>query len=166
MFKWPDIPPLQRRVVAVHPSKSKKVQLIEQVKILPFNGGLAWFPIRNLTKSLVALEESMANAEKALEVLKAQVKHETDYINKELDRIGFYAETSLVKDPATGEFKIVDIRQLVDFRLGGERKVVGSDKKPAVRKQSFGNLLIETKRPSNNSNQNKNQNNNNNQKNH
>lgn len=164
-MKWPQFPPLQRRVVAVHPSKSKKVQLIEQVKILPFDGGLAWFPVRNLTKSLVALEEALSSAEKQLEDLKSRVTNETKYINKELDRIGFYADTSLVKDPVTGDFKMIDVRALVDFRLGNERHVVGSDKKAGVRKESFVGLLIETRRPSNNNNNQKNANQNNNQKN-
>lgn len=165
-MKWPQFPPLQRRVVAVHPSKSKKVQLIEQVKILPFDGGLAWFPVRNLTKSLVALEEALSSAEKRLEDLKSCVTNETKYINKELDRIGFYADTSLVKDPVTGEFKMLDVRALVDFRLGNERHVVGSDKKAGVRKEVFAGLLIETRRQSNNNNNQKNNNNqNNNQKN-
>lgn len=163
-MKWPQFPPLRRRVVAVHPSKSKKVQLIEQVKILPFEGGLAWFPVRNLTKSLVALEESLSSAEKRLEDLKSMVDNETKYINKELDRIGFYADTTLMKDPVTGEFNIVDVRALVDFRLGNARDVVGSNKKPSIRKETFAGLLIETRRPSSNSNQ-KNNNQNNNQKN-
>lgn len=147
-MKWPQLPPLRRRVVAMHPSKSKQVQLFEQICILPVGGGL-WFPVRNLTKQLVELEERLALTQKSLENLKASVKNEKEYINDEMKRIGFYADTTLVKDPDTGEFKIVDVHQLIEFRLGN-RAVVGGDKAtPKIRKETFGNLLVETRRPSN-----------------
>lgn len=146
-MKWPQLPPLRRRVVAMHPSKSKQVQLFEQICILPVGGGL-WFPVRNLTKQLVELEERLALTQKSLENLKASVKNEKDYINDEMKRIGFYADTTLVKDPDTGEFKIVDVHQLIEFRLGN-RAVVGGDRAtPKIRKETFGNLLVETRRPS------------------
>lgn len=155
-MKWPQLPPLRRRVVAMHPSKSKQVQLFEQICILPIGGGL-WFPVRNLTKQLVELEERLALTQKSLENLKASVKNEKDYINDEMKRIGFYADTTLVKDPDSGEFKIVDVHQLIEFRLGNNRAVVGGDKAtPKIRKETFGNLLVETRRP-NNGSQNQNQ---------
>lgn len=137
--------PLQRRVVAKQ-STSGKAVLLEQINILPVGGGL-WFSVRNLTKNLERYEEQHAAVAKSLTRVKASLRSEIEYINQEMERIGFYAEAALVKDPDTGEFKIVDFRQLIAFRLGESRKVTASDK-PKRRKETFGNLLVETRKPS------------------
>lgn len=142
-------PPMARRIVAQRSAKSNVVSLIEQVCILPVGGGL-WFPIRNLTRTLSKLEGSLSAAEKQLDRIKNSLEEETAYINKEIERIGFYTDAALVKDPTTGEFKIVDFRTLVDFRLGNKRKVTASSK-PKTRKEVYSNLLIETRKPKDNS---------------
>lgn len=154
------LPPLARRIVAFRSVKSKQISLIEQVCILPIGGGL-WFPVRNLTKSLEALEKRFSEVAKVLKSTKDSLEAETEYINKEIDRIGFYTETTLLKDPATGEYRIVDMKELVDFRLGKDRKVV-ANAKPKSRKEVFGNLLIETRKPSSGNQQSKKKKNSNN----
>lgn len=139
------LPPLSRRIVTYASAKTKKISLIEQVCILPIGGGL-WFPVRNLTKSLESLEKGFAVASKHLENLTDGIKAETEYINKEIERIGFFAESTLVKDPVTGEYHIVDLRTLIDFRLKGKKVV--ANPRPKSRKEVFGNLLVETRKPS------------------
>lgn len=146
MFSFP---PLARRIVAQRIVKTNSVVLIEQVCILPIGGGV-WFPVRNLTKRLTALESSQTHAEKQLEDIKANVKHETDYINKEIDRIGFFTNTALIKD-SDGNYKIADLRQLVDFRLGKKRELTTADK-PKVKEVKFSNLSIQERPSKGNSN--------------
>lgn len=147
-------PPLARRIVAQRHPKSNVISLIEQVCILPIGGGL-WFPVRNLTRSLSRLEAQLAVTETQLQGVKASIAQETSYINKEMERIGFYADAALVKDPKSGEFKIVDLRSLVDFRLGNNSRGVVATEKEKVRKEVFANLLIETRKPKEHGNDNK-----------
>lgn len=149
--------PLQRRVVAKQ-STSGKAVLLEQINILPIGGGV-WFSIRNLTKNLECYEEQHAAVAKSLTRVKASIRSEIEYINQEMGRIGFFAEAALVKDPETGEFKIVDLRQLVAFRLGESRKVTASDT-PKRHKETFGFLSVETRKPSSGNQQKKKQQNN------
>lgn len=153
------LPPLARRIVVNRNWKSNTISLVEQVCIIPFGGGL-WFPVRNLTKELDKLEVKLAVAEKIAEGLKASIKGEKDYINKEIERVGFYTDTVLVKNDK-GDYKIINVKDIVDFKLGNDRKVTASAK-PKTRTVKNENLLIETRKPKDSGNNKKQKGNNSN----
>ena len=137
-------PPLERRVVSWSVRKHNKTVFIEQVNILPIGGGL-WLPVRNLTKTLRNLEARLAIAEKQYEVLKHAVQFERDAVEKEINRVGYFTEAYVEKDPVTGEYREFDARAFVKLSLG--KDVTSLNKKETGIKKVTHTPLIAMSRP-------------------
>lgn len=119
-------PPLQRRVISWSVGKHNRTVFIEQVNIIPLGGGV-WLPVRNLTKQLRLKEAALLRAKKMYDELSESVKRERSFVEAEINRIGYFTESYVIKDPATGEYKEFDARHFVKITLGGDTPTLKKD---------------------------------------
>lgn len=144
-------PPLQRRVVSWSVRKHNRPVFIEQVNIIPIGGGV-WFPVRNITKHLRDKEAQLLRMHKAYEDLKSSVKREREFVEEEINRIGYYTESYVIKDPETGDYKEFDARKFVKISLGNDTPTLKKDS--GVKKVTHV-PLVNANRPRSNNNESK-----------